>query len=245
MSSSGSPKITSPGSGHNRAPERFLDREAFGRAERRVLKQGAPQKADLWLVEGPAGTAVVKDFADKGWWVRFMGRRQIARERAAYLWLGDVEGVPRYLGAIDGHAIAVQWIPGAVQLGYPPAAELRRERGPELYAQLERVVGRFHAAGLVHWDLRTRDNVVVGEDGRLFVLDFASAFRLRPGSGLHRALFRRMQTIDISALLKWRRLLHAGPLSDDEQAFLRRYRFWRSLWVFNRKPSGPRRGGSR
>ena len=31
-----------------------------------------------------------------------------------------------------------------------------------------------------------------------------------------------------------KRLL-AGEFTDEEQAFLRRYRFWRSLWIFNPK----------
>jgi hypothetical protein len=223
----------------------FPDRDAFTRSERRLLKQGAADKADLWVAESPSGRVVVKDFAAKGPVVRWLGRRQIARELAAYRWLGDQQGIPRLLGAVDTHAIAIEWIPDAVQLGYPPAEDLRRERGPDLYGQLRSVVDRIHESGLVHWDLRTRDNVVVGENGKLYVLDFASAFRLRPGSIAYKALFRRMRQIDISALLKWRQLLHAGPLSEEEEAFLRRYRFWRSLWVFNRKPPGRRSAGDR
>ncbi len=197
-----------------------------------LLKQGSPTKADLLTVDlGAGGRLVVKDFASKPWWVRWVGRLQIARECRAYRWLGPSPCVPRFFGRIDAHALALEWIP-SVELAKSP---LRRENGVELLARLSAVVGLLHGVGLAHLDLRGRENVIIDGEGRVFVLDLASAIWLRPGGLAHRLLFHRLAWTDQAALLKWKRLLEAGPYTAEERSFLERFRFWRGLWPFNRK----------
>ena len=200
-----------------------------------LLKRGGNTKADLLLLDLGNGPMVVKDFARKSWWVRQIGRWQISRESRAYLWLGPTPGIPRFIGRIDRHALAIQKIDGQ-PLGY--AAD-RADRGLPAYRQLQEIVEAMHASGMVHWDLRARENVLVDSRDRVYVLDLASAVRLRPGGLAHRLLFRRMKLIDVSALLKWKRVLEAGDYTPEEETFVRRYRRWRSLWIFN--PRGSKR----
>jgi len=208
-----------------------LTREAIDACERRALSTGARDKADLYGVDLGDGPMVVKDFRDKPWWVRLVGRLQIARETRAYLALGPVEGVPRFLGRIDAHALAVERL-DARPLGHDPE---RKVAGPERLVQLRAILDRIHAAGVVHWDLRARRNVLVDRGGRVFVIDFASAVRLRPGTLRHRLLFPWLRLVDESAYLKWKSLLAAGPYTAEEQAFVDRHRFWRSLWFHRRE----------
>ena len=95
----------------------------------------------------------------------------------------------------------------------------------------------------MHLDLRGRDNVLLGADDRIYILDLAAAVWFRPDGWPRRLFGRWFELTDRAALLKWKRLLDAGPYTDDEEAFLRRYRFWRALWIFN--PKRPRSGGGR
>ena len=81
-----------------------------------------------------------------------------------------------------------------------------------------------------------RGNVILGADGRVYVVDLASAVWFRPGGFMQRLLARFFVSMDEAALLKWKQVLEAGPYTEREEAFLRRFRFWRSLWIFNRKP---------
>jgi len=226
-------KITSALSGNNResAGPRVPTRRDLERAE--MLKRGERDKADLLLLDLGDGPMVVKDFARKAWWVRLLGRLQISREHRAYLRLGRLPGVPRLIGRIDAHALAIERITGK-QLGRAPD---RQENGAEKLAALRKIVDRIHAAGLAHLDLRARENVLVLPSGEVRVVDFASAIWFRPRSLAHRLFFAWFRRVDESALLKWKVLLDAGPLSDRERAFAERHRFWRSLWIFN-----PRRG---
>lgn len=200
-------------------------------AHARPLNPGRAEKADLLSLDLGDGPMVIKDFGGKRWWVRLIGRLQIGREYRAYRWLGAIPGVPRLIGRIDAHALAIEKVDGK-QLGVSPE---RREVGPRLFPGLRTIVERIHDKGMVHWDLRTRDNVLYTPDDDVYILDFASAVWMRPGSLLHRLLFARMKLIDDSALLKWQELLGAGEPTPSEAEFLRRYERWRGLWPFNPK----------
>lgn len=169
----------------------------------------------------------MKDFAAKSGFWRLLGRFQVAREAAAYASLAGVEGVPRFFGRIDAHAIAIERIEGP-QLAFAPD---RFERGSLYVEQLRAIVARLHAKGLVHNDLRGRENVLVRPDGSLVVVDLAAALRLDPKG----RLFRLFAAADEAALLKWKALLAPGTFTDDERAFLERFARWRRLWPFNRK----------
>ena len=55
------------------------------------------------------------------------------------------------------------------------------------------------------------------------------------GGGAGGLFWGWLEMTDRAALLKWKTILEIGEFTDEEQAFLRRYRFWRSLWIFNPK----------
>jgi hypothetical protein len=206
-------------------------RDDFERPDTRWLKRGGRTKADLKIVDLGQGPLVVKDFRHKPAWVRLIGRLQIARECRAYRWIGPQPGLPRFVGRVDAHALVVELVPGE-RLAVVP--EGRRD-GAATHARLREIVERVHRAGLFHLDLRGRDNVLFGPDGQVYVVDLASAFCFRPDGWPGRMVSRWFEMADRAALLKWKIVLDAGPLTERERAFLRRYRYWRALWLFNRK----------
>ncbi len=233
MRNANPPNIPSHQVGDHRAPRdpAVPSRADLASASVRALKLGEADKADLLIVSTAEGELVVKDFGAKRFWVRLLGRVQIAREVRAYRALGSLPGIPRLVGRIDGLAVAIQRIDGE-PLGL--AAD-RVAEGPEKLRQLREILDRIHARGVAHWDLRARDNVLLDRAGRVFVLDFASAVWLRPGGLAHRLLFRFCRWIDESAYLKWKRILAAGPYTPEEQRFVERFRVWRSLWFHRSK----------
>ncbi len=223
------PKITSA-EGKRRARGRAPTRDELSAPATRCLKRGERDKADLLEIDLGHGPLVVKDFFSKSWWVRWLGRVQLARELRAYRILGPLPGLARLVGRVDAYAVAFEKIEGR-PLGYDPR---RTENGAAKLGQLRAILDRIHAAGVVHWDLRARENVLVDGRGTVYVVDLASAVHLRPGGLAHRLLFERFKLVDESAYLKWKRILEAGPYTADERAFIERYRFWRSLWFHRR-----------
>jgi hypothetical protein len=205
-------------------------REELEGLDCRLVKEGGKYKADLLEIDLGDGLLAVKDYAGKGWLFRQIGRLLIRRECGAYHWLSRQPGIPALVGRIDLYAMALKRVDGQPldDATCPP------QDGPAIFERLTTVVRSLHQRGLVHWDLRTRKNVVVGPERQVFVLDFASAVWLRPGGIAHRLLFSRLALVDRAALLKWKAILHAGPYTAEEERFLRRFQAWRSLWLFHR-----------
>jgi serine/threonine protein kinase len=196
-----------------------------------VLVRGSGGKADVFAIAVDGSRILVKDFSPRGAWARLLGRLQIAREAAAYGWLAGVAGVPSYVGRIDAFALAIEWIDGE-RLAF---AEVRPLDGPPLVAKLRAVVDRIHARGVVHNDLRGRENVLLRQDGDLTVIDFAAAVRLRPGGLAYRVAFRFLAMADEAAFLKWKGMLAPGSYTAQDEAFLKRFEMWRAMWPFNPK----------
>ncbi len=228
MTRPGLSNIPSPTGTNN--PRRLPTRAQLRGPSVRYIKRGRPHKADLLYVDIGDGPLIVKDFAAKSRWRRWLGRMQISREYRAYRRLGPIDGIPRLLGRIDAWALAMQSIEGGMLIHAPN----RFSEAPSHLAQIRGILDRMHARGVLHGDLRSRDNVVLGRDGRIVILDLASAVRLRPGSLAHRIFFPWVKMIDDSAYLKWKYTLHSS-YNPEEVRLLRRHGLWRSLWWFNRK----------
>ncbi len=196
-----------------------------------MLVCGVGAKADVLVVAVEGGSVIVKDFAGRSWWGRRLGRIQIRREAAAYRWLSGVDGIPVFVGSIDNLALAIENVDGE-RLAF---AQLDPSQAARCLAALRVILDGIHARGVVHNDLRGRENVLLRRDGRLAVIDLAAAVRLRPGSLAHRLFFRRLAATDEAAYLKWKGMIAPGSYSDADEEFLRRYERWRRLWPFNPK----------
>jgi serine/threonine protein kinase len=210
---------------------RCPSREEIGSGVREVLVRGVGAKADVLVVGVDAGTVVVKDYSARGSWIRYLGRLQIRRELAAYRCLEGVAGVPSLVGRVDAWALAIEHIDGErlAFAGFPP------EDGPRHLAQLRLILDAVHARGVVHNDLRGRENVLLLRNGGLAIIDFAAAIRLRPGGLAHRLWFRWLTATDEAAFLKWKGMIVPGSYTRQDEAFLRRFERWRALWPFNPK----------
>ena len=128
-------------------------------------------------------------------------------------------------------ALAIERIEGE-RLAFAP---LTAGDGARHVAELRTILDAIHARGVVHNDLRGRENVLLRRDGGLAVVDFAAAIRLRPGGIAHRLFFRRLALADEAAFLKWKGMIAPGSYTPADEDFLRRFERWRQLWPFNPK----------
>ena len=181
-------------------------------SQRECLSRGGARSPDVWRVEVDGQSMVVKDFAPRGALVRAtLGRWITAREARAWRILDGHPAVPRFLGQIDALAFAVEYRPGHY---------LTRSLtvDAEFLPRLEAAVEGMHERGVVHLDLKHRDNVLEGEDGRPVLIDFGSAFVFEPGGLLARILLPLLAAIDRSAVRKWWTKLSPNAQSSDETA---------------------------
>ncbi|HEX4824971.1 MAG TPA: hypothetical protein VFV19_11735 [Candidatus Polarisedimenticolaceae bacterium] len=206
-------------------------RDEIDTAPRQSIVAGTGGKADVFSIPVDGVRVLVKDFRPRGFVARQLGRFQIGRESAAYATLTGMAGVPAFAGRIDAYALAIEFIE-AERLAF---AEVRPADGPTLIAKLRTIVDDLHARGIIHNDLRGRENVLLTKDGNLVVIDFAAAVHLTPGGLTHRLFFRFLSMADEAAFLKWKGMIAPGSYTSEDVAFLARFERWRALWPFNPK----------
>jgi len=192
-----------------------------------VFQKGAWGKADILLVDSNGGRAIVKDFSTKIPPVRWYGRWQIRREASIYRRLAGIPGVPRYYGRVGKNAMAIEYIEGERISHWK-----RRELPPALFTRLWTLIESIHARGIVHIDLRKRDNILISQGGEVFIIDFNASFRFPPGSRGARWLLPALRKIDHFGFLKWKAALAPSQLSDAERSAFRRMSLLRRFWIF-------------
>lgn len=181
-----------------------------------------------------------------GWLGRILARREEAMLRR----LEGVPGVPRFLGRWGATGVVREFIEGSTlsQAGRLPDS---------FHKDLRALIDAVHARGMAYVDLEKRDNVLVGADGRPYLIDFQIAWywprRWGGDFGPASWIRRWLQAGDRYHLVKLQRRTRPDQLTPEQLAasyrkpwFVRAYtRVTRPLtlarrWVLNRVD--PRRG---
>lgn len=137
--------------------------------------------------------------------MRWLGRWLAARERQMLDRLADAAGIPAALGPVSQegvllrNAVAPEFIPGHA-LG-------EKERvNDDFFPALQSLLLEVHRRDVAYVDLHKRENVLVGDDGRPYLIDFQICFALpgqrRIACRLLRRLLRILQRSDDYHLVK-------------------------------------------
>lgn len=192
--------------------------------------------AGTGLYRGPAGLVVLKlgrlnDLATIP--MSWIGRFLCGREARMYARVQDLAGVPRYIGRVGATGFLHAYVPGH-PLG-------RREAVPDaFFDELRALLDALHARGIAYVDLNKRQNILVGDDGRPYLIDFQISLYI-PRSGWRGTawpqwILRRFQHADIYHFLKHKRRLRPDLLTPDEQARVANLSVWIRL---HRLVAGP------
>jgi hypothetical protein len=185
---------------HAGVNDRF-DSEQLSGAEpvRRIVGRN-PSKADVEFYELDGRRVACKTYAARNLLIRHtVGRWLIGRETAAYEAAEAVAGLPGFLGRIGPFSLATEWV---------DAVPLRELAGEELddgfFDRLSGILDELHDRGVALGDLHHRD-VLVSDEGAVYVIDLATAWVLGPRPGaLRRSLFKRFCESDRVSLARMR-----------------------------------------
>jgi RIO-like serine/threonine protein kinase len=192
-----------------------------------LIRRGRGIKADIKSVRIGAAEAILKDFAGKSWPVRVLGRIQIEREIRALNRLRGLPGIPACFGRWGREGLLLERIEGERITRF---CERQPASAAVMFERLERLVAAMHARGVVHLDLRKRDNILIDGSGRPGIIDFNAAVRL---TGASRRALWLLRRIDTEALVKWKERMAPGLLQPGEARRRRRMAALRRLWIFS------------
>jgi serine/threonine protein kinase len=172
-----------------------------------IIRKPAGTKPAVYLLERARDRVVVKDYgANNALFRNTAGRILVLREKKAYKRLGTMPGIPAFLGTTDRFSLALGFIKGCT------LEELERKTRPkeEFFKELEKLIEEVHKKGVAHCDLKRAANIIVGEGGMPFIVDWGTSVstnecRLFPLS----FLYRRMLADDNQAPTKFR--LRSSP----------------------------------
>jgi hypothetical protein len=161
-----------------------------------------------------------------GIWFGWLGRLLARRERTMYDRLHDFDNTPCGTGPIK---VAGRVLPYAVGHEYIAGHPLRwHDRlDDEFFPTLRGLLNEVHRQGIAYVDLHKRENIIVGDDGRPYLIDFQISVKL-PRLWPFSAILRILQKSDHYHLNKHVRNFRPDQLDPEYvKGFARR----RPLWI--------------
>ncbi|HVX84048.1 MAG TPA: hypothetical protein VH253_04455 [Phycisphaerae bacterium] len=105
--------------------------------------------------------------------MKWLGRRIARHEIAIYEALQGVEGIPAFLGRTGPTGFLHAFIPGVDLHAQLPLT-------PVFFDQLQALLQALHDRGIAYVDANKRENILYGDDGRPWLIDFQISYLLRP-----------------------------------------------------------------
>jgi hypothetical protein len=189
----------------------------------RILRHRATPKHDFWAATGiyeddAGGWAVLKTYRTArfaGAPLRWLGRWQCGREVAFYQHLAGLSCVPALLGRVSDTAYLRAFVPGRSLADRPPVPA-------GFWANLDGAMRAVHSRGVAYVDSNKPENILIGEDGRPYLIDFQIAWRQGTDSALGRWWLARLQREDLYHVLKHKRRFARASMTPDELESVRR-----------------------
>ena len=128
------------------------------------------------------------------------GRIVSAREAEFLRRLADIDLVPNDL---NGVSIGRRRLPNAIARSYVEGEPFRvkEQVSPQFFTELRTLLAAMHARDIAYVDLHKRENIIVGRDGRPYLIDFQVSFALSRSwlgnNALAKLFLSKLQEIDI------------------------------------------------
>lgn len=178
------------------------------------------------LYRGPDGLAILKMGRENDVLTvpaRWIGTLLTRREVGFYQRLQHTPGVPRLIGTVGTSGFLHEFVPGHA---------LRRDErvSDTFFDELSAMLAGLHARHIAYVDLNKRQNILMGEDGRPYLIDFQISLWLPPVGWRRlppiRWLLRRFQLADRYHCLKHKRRLRPDLLTAQEAREVARISIW-------------------
>jgi hypothetical protein len=101
--------------------------------------------------------------------MKWLGKISVGHESRLYKLLQDIPGIPHFVGMVGSTGFAHEFIPGG-----PLAKKI--VLSDEYFDQFHTLLTAIHQRGVAYVDLNKPENVLRGDDGKPYLLDFQISF---------------------------------------------------------------------
>ncbi len=156
----------------------------------------------------------------------WLGRLATGHETRMYERLVSIEQIPEFLERISADEFAHVFVPGhPLQRG--------EQVNDDFFPSLQTLLDEVHRHDVAYVDMEKRENILVGDDGRPYLIDFQISMHVGPQwgplVGIGRWILRRFQQSDRYHLLKHWRRHRPDQLTPEQIEQSRRRSFWIKL----------------
>jgi RIO-like serine/threonine protein kinase len=202
-----------------------------------ILRKPTSTRPVIWNLEENSVKAVVKDFSFNRFLFRnTIGRFIVRREKKAYNRLKGLKGVPTLYRTIDGLALVIEAIPGKNM----ETEEIATKLPDDFFEDLRLLVESIHKRGLAHCDLKRAPNIILGDDRKPYIVDWAASiskkeFRFFPLS----LIYQRFIRDDMNAIIKLRlKYLPESVRPEEKNLYIHRSRAEKAIRTIKNKTMG-------
>ncbi len=208
-----------------------LNTEEIKEENLKILNKGKFANAFVYRYTDSEYDYTIKDFYHCPFVVRVLFGRVMAKiEYSTLKKLSGIKGIAPEVHMLSPFTIAFSYVKGKPLKAYDDGSN---PVPVEFFHKMETLVAEMHARNIVHLDLRNLGNIIRGEDGNPYIIDFQSSISTKH-------LPKRVRTIlensDISGIYKSWRSVCCEPLPGDKTEFLDEFNNIRKLWVLRGYP---------
>ena len=171
----------------------------------------------------------IKDFSGSPWIIRkTIGKIFINVEAHTMIKLSDIPSITKNIVFLSPYTISFKFIEGKA------IKEFKEGEIPkEFFLTLEKNVKEMHKRNIVHLDLRNLGNVIMGNDGYPYIIDFQSSISIKH---LPKKLKKILRASDLTGVYKcWQNRCNE-PLDKEREEFFNDFKKIRKLWPLKGYP---------
>lgn len=149
--------------------------------------------------------------------LKWVGKRLCQGELNCYRRLEGMGNVPGLLGTVGETGFLHAYVPGR-------PLERKKPVPDDFFRQLQELLREVHRRKMAYVDTNKPENILLGEDGRPYLIDFQISFLVGEQSRNPLKLWwlRRMQKADVYHILKHKKRMRKDQLTDEEAKIVAR-----------------------
>ncbi len=142
--------------------------------------------------------------------LEWVGRWLCGRELRFYQALADLPNVPKVLGRVGKTGFAHAYVEGRPLSKDHPTPD-------GFFQQLQELMARLHQRRMAYVDTNKPQNILLGDDGRPYLIDFQISWSARRWNPISRWWLGRLQRADLYHILKHKRRMRPDELTEAER----------------------------